>query len=122
MIPSNLFDAYCRDLDGCKLTIGMQNNEPVNKPGLRTTREARFYKSATSNWWILSTSTDIDIIGFDGDTVDTGWGVFDCVFTDAQTGVNTVNGRSDGTPGFGFLNSKGGWDDSSVACILIIED
>jgi len=119
-IPVAITDAYCKDIDGCRVSASMVNWDAPGHPGLAATRELRLFISETSEWWRFA---DIDVDGTDNNGVLNEWSVYDCVFTDAELSTNSSNGRADAARGFGLLNILGGsYSDVTVTCRVVIED
>jgi len=114
-----IFDALCRDDDGCEIVVGMVNWSS-SVPGAVASRKEHFFLSQTGNHWRFA-NTDVEAA--DNNNSINEWTPWDCYFTDAETSTNTNNGRADLTRGFGLLNVRGGgYPDDRTTCRVIITD
>ncbi len=119
-IPIAITDAYCKDVDGCRVSLSMLNWIPAAQPGLPASREERLFISQSSDSWRFANN---DVDGFDDNDVPNEWATFDCNFSDAEVSTSPSNGRVDADRGFGVLNVLGGgFSDTTVTCRVVIED
>ncbi|MHA7646575.1 hypothetical protein [Nitrosopumilus sp. S4] len=116
-IPREITDNFCKDVDGCRLTIAMIN---WDNQGSVATRDEFLFISETNNLWRFSNN---DVNGLDDNSSTQDWNVWDCHFTDAESSIGFNNNRIDNMPGFGLLNVKGGsYSDTLTTCRIIIQD
>lgn len=122
-VDTAIFDALCRDLDGCDVTLAMVNWDPA-QPGNAAHGAGRMFLSSSSRWWRMSEHLGA-AAGLDGNNQVQEYRAFDCFLTDAETlTVPFVpNGRVDQGPGFGVLNCQGcDNSDTTTTCRLIVRD
>lgn len=114
-LDDTIMSSFCRDKDGCIVSI-----QTINAGGLGAvwSRTSRLYYSETSTQWRF----DNDVLGTDSNSVTHEWITWDCYFTDAETWTGSANGRADNEQGFGLLNFKGGLSDATTTCRVVIED
>jgi len=112
---------YCRDLDGCEVTLAMINWNAPAEPGNVASRTYILFISQTSRWWRFN--DDADSSGLDNNDATQGISAWDCYFTDSETSTNASNGRDDQEAGFGLLNGTNvGYPDDTTACRVIVKD
>lgn len=118
-IPVAITDSFCKDVDGCRITMSMVNWN-LAQAGLPATREERLFVSGASDWWRYANN---DVEGLDDNDVLNELATFDCGFTDAELYTGVPNGRADSARGFGVLNVAGGaYSDATVTCRAVVED
>ena len=119
ILDNDLVQSLCRDKDGCYAVLQMVNWDAAGQPGNVASRTAQLFLSETSEWWRLA---DLDIAGLDDNNSISDWSIFDCFFSDAETGGGD-NVRSDEAAGFGLLNTEGGsYSDATTTCRLLLSD
>lgn len=122
--------AFCQDIDGCSITLGMRNWMDSGEGHLATKGPIRFSVAQESNgrrWWdarMADGSHPPDSHngpGVDGDgTLSHVFRAWDCFFSD---GPHT-NGQNAGDAQLGFelLNWHNQYTRQQMVCVLIIED
>jgi hypothetical protein len=117
-IDPQILNDYCRDEDGCWVSLSMRNHDGHDTP--LSTDMKRFGLGPVVNGKQFFQTNDL--FGTDNDgavttllSVNGG-----CFFTDGEY-VNSLSG-TDNKPGFGVLNGAGSWTSPDMVCVLIIED
>ena len=136
VVPLNpaIVSNFCRDKDGCTVSIQMINWDTMNYPSLVSNREERLFIAEedvagilpSRTWWQIQGTTENGYArGLDGDSVTHEWRVWDCILTDAENSTDSSNGRTDnaGQGGFGLLNVSGGsFSDITTMCRVVLFD
>lgn len=121
VIPENYISSFCKDLDGCKVTIGVKNWDS-SQPGNIASQSTNLFISETSNWFRFGENVG-GPSGNDNDGVAQELNMWDCIITDAETSTGSNNERQDNSLGFGLLNARAGiTDDTRTTCVFIFED
>jgi len=143
-IFSTALTRFCMDEDGCKLTLGAHNFDPIIRPGLTQFKgPVSFYISSSTGDWHVSSGGLVG--GFSGFFVNTsvfgkdlnGIGedilrIGNCTFTDNEftrpgspSGVCDSVNESDSIAGFGLRNTYVDKDGNGIPeayCTLDIDD
>jgi hypothetical protein len=123
-IDSGILNDYCRDEDGCWVSLFMRNHD--GQDVMVGTDMKHFSLGPVVNgkqFFDLSILPQINnIFGNDNDGVVTTFLSVNegCFFTDGEY-VNSLNG-TDNKLGLGLLNGGGPWTSTALICVLIIED
>jgi hypothetical protein len=121
-IDSQILNDYCRDEDGCWVSLYMRNWDGKDTMAGITARHLSLGPVANNQqqYWDMRSPNSDSSVGDDNNGVTQHLlSVYNaCFLTDAQY-VNAVS--NDNQPGFGLLNWYGAYD-GPMTCVLIIED
>jgi hypothetical protein len=121
-VDSTIINNYCRDEDGCWVSLYMRGFDGNDTMAGVTARHLSLGPVVNNKqYWDMRDSASNFSVGTDNDgAVGHLLQVYNaCYFTDGE--YNNGQG-SDSTPGFGLLNWYGAWDSTAMTCVLIIED
>lgn len=126
-LDNSLFNALCRDKDGCLITLGMRNWDPVNQPGVTATvGPVRFFITGKGYYRQPTAPTD-GVRDLDAKFIkrDNNKGpenvmnAYDCYLSDGDY----VDGlATDDRAGFSLLNFNSVYTDPAMVCVLTIDD
>lgn len=121
-IDPQILNDYCRDEDGCSVSLHMRNWDGKDTMAGITARHLSLGPVVNGKqYWDMRDPASNSNVGTDNDgAVGHLLSIYNaCFITDGEY----INAQaSDNKPGFGLLNWYGTWDSTAMTCVLIIED